>query len=130
MPTTAAGLRAIDRLKAAANLKPIKKVIVLNNGDEFVLYHRPLTMAQRDKATKNAKSEAAGDLALQLLIEVSLDENGQRMFNAGDASELRHWVRDEDVQKLMLAILSNEEEDAEEPPAPINMKRTATAASE
>lgn len=129
MPTATTG-RAIDRLKAAANLKPIKKVVVLNNGDEFVLYHRPLTMAQRDRATKNAKSDAAGDLALQLLIEVAMDENGQRMFNAGDMSEMRHWCRDEDMQKLMLAVLSNEEEDADEPPAQVNMKRTSGAASE
>lgn len=105
------GMTAIERLKRAANLKPIKKRVILNNGEEFELYHRPLTMAQRERAQKNAKSDDAGSYALQLLVEVAQDENGQRMFNAGHISELKHWVRDEDLQKLMLAVLSNEDED-------------------
>lgn len=122
MPS-ANGMRAIDRLKNAANLKPIKKTIVLSNGDEFEIYHKPLTMAQRERSQKNAKSDDAGAFALQLLVEVALDENGQRMFNAGDISELKHWVRDEDLQKLMLAVLSNESDEEEAAPT-VDMKST------
>lgn len=123
------GMRAIDRLKAAANLKPIRKMIVLGNGDEFEMWHRPLTMAQRERAQKNAKSDDAGAFALQLLVDVAIDETGQRMFSAGDISELKHWVRDEDLQKLMLAVLSNEEEDEDKGPPTIDMKRTSATAS-
>ena len=129
MPS-ANGMSAIERLKAAANLKPIKKRIVLNNGDEFEIWHKPLTMAQRERAQKNAKSDDAGAFAMQLLIEVAQDENGQRMFNAGHISELKHFVRDEDVQKLMLAILSNETDDDEvdgKAPEPVDMKSPAAA---
>lgn len=124
------GMRAIDRLKAAANLKPIRKMIVLGNGEEFELWHRPLTMAQRERAQKNAKSDDAGAFALQLLVEVAQDENGQRMFNAGDISELKHWVRDEDLQKLMLAVLSNEDEDEDKGPPTVDMKSTPARSSQ
>lgn len=123
------GMRAIDRLKAAANLKPLYKRIVLSNGEEFELWHRPLTMAQRERAQKGAKGDDPGSFALQLLVEVAQDENGQRLFNAGDISELKHFVRDEDLQKLMLAVLtteSDEDTDPEEEAKPVDMKR-ATA---
>jgi hypothetical protein len=54
------------------------------------------------------------------------------MFSTGDIPELKHWVRDEDVQKLMLAILSNEPDDATEgaEPAPVDMKSPAARTRE
>lgn len=126
-------MRAIDRLKAAANLRPIKKTIVLSNGEEFELYHKPLTMAQRERAQKNAKSDDAGAFALQLVVEVAMDENGQKMFSPGDVAELKHMVRDEDLQKLMLAVLSNEGDDdsmeAEKQSDGIDMKSPTSGAS-
>ena len=119
------GMRAIDRLKSAANLRPIKKTIVLNNGDEFEIWHKPLTMAQRERAQKNSKGDDAGAFALQLLVEVAQDDAGQKMFSPGDLAELKHWVRDEDLQKCMLAVLSNEsDDDGEAEPAPVDMKST------
>lgn len=122
--TAPSSMSALERLKAAANLKPIRKTIVLSNGDEFELWHRPLTMAQRERAQKSARSDDAAAFALQLLIDGAMDENGQRMFNPGQASELKHWCRDEDLQKLMLAMLSNEDEDEDKGPPTIDMKST------
>ena len=101
-------MRAIDRLKAAANLKPMKKVIPLSDGTDFVLYHAPLTMAERERAQKDAKSDDAGAFALQLIVNCAKDENGERMFTVADIPELKREVRDEDVQKIIGAILSNE----------------------
>lgn len=123
MPS-AGGLSAIQRLKAAANLKPIKKKVILNNGDEFEFYHKPLTMAQRERAQKNAKGDDTGSFVLQLLVEVAKDEYGQLLFSTADIAELKHLVRDEDLQKLMLAVLSNENEGDDEgaPPVEADMK--------
>lgn len=127
---TASGpMSALERLKAAANLKPIRKLVVLSNGDEFELWHRPLTMAQRERAQKSAKSDDAAAFALQLLIDSAMDENGQKMFSPGQASELKHWCRDEDIQKLMLAVLSNEEEDEDKGPPTLDMKSTPAVPS-
>ena len=42
-------VRALDRLKKAANLVPSKKVVILGDGSEFEFWHTPLTMAEREK---------------------------------------------------------------------------------
>lgn len=130
VPGPNAGRSAIERLKAAANLKPIRRRVILNNGDELDIWHTPLTMAQRERARKDAKDDDGVSLALQLLVDCALDENGQRMFNASHISELKHWVRDDDLQKLMLAILNNDPEDEDNNPPTIDMKSTPQRVSE
>ena len=105
---------ALDRLRKAANLKSIKKSITLANGESFDFYSTPLTMAQRERAQKDARSEDVNQFALQLLIQKATDENGQRMFGPGDLAALKNEVRDEDLQSLMLAVLQNQEESEEE----------------
>ena len=116
----ATALRAIDRLKKAANLVPSRKDVELNDGTTFSLWSRPLTMAERDKAQRTAKSDDAAAFALQLLVDKALDEAGQRMFVPADLAELKHEVRDEDLQKLMLAIISSPEDEE-----PLEPKSTA-----
>ena len=69
-------LRAIDRLRQAANLEPAKKIVELSDGSTFEMYVTPLTMAERERAQRNAKSEEATAFALQLLIAKAQDSNG------------------------------------------------------
>ena len=106
----ATGLKAIQRLTAAADLRPIKRTVVLRNGEEFTYWASRLTMAERDRASRESKSDDAGAYALQLLVNKALDENGQRIFTPGDIAALKHEVEDEDLQKLMLALLNTDEE--------------------
>lgn len=101
-------VRALDRLKKAANLVPSKKVVVLGDGSEFEFWHTPLTMAEREKAMKAANSTDPNAFAVQLLIAKALDENGARMFSAGDAAELKNEVRDSDLQKVILALVQDD----------------------
>jgi len=103
-------IRAIDRLKKAANLEPVKKVVVLSDGSEFVMWVRPLVAAERERAQKQAKSDDANAFALQLLIDKALDETGARLFNAGEIDVLKNEVKDKDLQALMLAILTDDAE--------------------
>jgi cell division inhibitor SulA len=70
--------RAIDRLRKAANLEPTKKNVELSDGSTFEMWVSPLTMAERERAQKQAKSEDANAFALQLLISKALDENGSQ----------------------------------------------------
>ena len=107
MSSSASG-RALDRLKKAANLTPVKRIVVLSNGDEFIFWSTPLTMAERERAQKQAKSDEATQYALQLLVNKATDENGERMFKAGEVAELKNEVRDEDLQALMLALITGE----------------------
>jgi hypothetical protein len=121
----ALALKAIDRLKQAANLKPTKRAVLLNNGEEFEFYCLPLTMAERDRASKDAKSDDAGAFALQLLVNKAQDSNGSRLFTPGDIADLKHAVRDEDLQKLMLAVLQADEEEQ-----PLDLKSTRKGTEE
>tara|TARA_R100001163_G_C5062910_1_gene200082 strand:+ start:1892 stop:2248 length:357 start_codon:yes stop_codon:yes gene_type:complete len=108
MAAASTGLNALERLKRAANLTSIKRIVTLSNGDEFEFYSTPLTMAERERAQKQAGSDDATAYALQLLVMKATDEHGQRMFKAGQIAELKNEVRDEDLQALMLALITNE----------------------
>lgn len=106
--------RAIDRLKKAANLKSTRRAVILANGDEFEFWAKPLTMSERERAQKDAKSEEITQYALQLVVSKCLDENGGRMFNPGDISVLRNEVRDSDLQQIMVAVVQGDLEDQTE----------------
>ena len=108
-------LRAIDRLKKAANLEAVKRTVELSDGSEFEMWVTPLTMAEREKAQKRAGSDDANAFALQLLISKAQDDAGQALFIPGEIDVLKNEVKDKDLQSLMLAILTDEEEEAIDP---------------
>ena len=103
-------IRAIDRLRKAANLEPAKREVELSDGSIFEMWVSPLTMAERERAQKNAKSDDAGAFALQLLITKACDQSGQKLFSAGEIDVLKNEVKDADLQKLMLAIITDDAE--------------------
>lgn len=106
--------RAIDVLKRAANLEPVKKTIVLSDGvTEFTMYCAPLVAAERDKARKNAKTDDAGAFAMHLLILKAKDENGNPLFTVGDIPALKHEIEDEDLQKIIGAVIGDDDADAD-----------------
>jgi hypothetical protein len=100
-------------LIACANrtdLQPTKKEVVLSDGSVFEMWSTPLVMAERERAQKQAKSDDANAFALQLLIVKALDENGAKLFSAGELDVLKNEVKDKDLQALMLAILTDDAE--------------------
>jgi len=110
MPAPTA-LSALERLRKAANLEPTKKSVELSDGSTFELWVTPLTMAERERAQKQAKSDDATAFALQLLIAKACDENGQKLFKPGEIDILKNEVKDKDLQTLMLAILTDDTEE-------------------
>jgi hypothetical protein len=101
-------VRAIDRLRKAANLEPSKKSVELSDGTKFDMWVSPLTMAERERAQKQAKSDDTNAFALQLLITKALDESGSKLFSAGEIDVLKNEVKDKDLQALMLAIIMDD----------------------
>ena len=101
---------ALDRLRKAANLEPRKREVTLSDGSVFEMYVTPLTMAERERAQRQAKSDDANAFALQLLLAKAQDENGRKLFNAGEIDVLKNEVKDSDLQSLMLAVINLEEE--------------------
>lgn len=105
----ASNLRAIDKLRKAANLEPVKKEVELSDGTSFEMYVTPLTMAERERAQKNAKSDDANAFALQLLLSKAQNIDGQKLFSPGEIDVLKNEVKDKDLQSLMLAVLTDDE---------------------
>lgn len=105
----ASNLRAIEKLRKAANLEPVKRMVELSDGTSFEMYVTPLTMSERERAQRSAKSDDANAFALQLLIAKAQDSNGQKLFNAGEIDVLKNEVKDKDLQALMLAVLTDDE---------------------
>jgi len=103
-------VRAIDRLRKAANLEPAKKSVELSDGSTFEMWATPLTMAERERAQKQAKSDDATAFALQLLITKALDASGAKLFSPGEIDVLKNEVKDKDLQSLMLAIITDDAE--------------------
>ena len=110
MPAPTA-MSALERLRKAANLEPTKKEVELSDGSTFEMWVTPMTMAERERAQRQAKSDDASAFALQLLISKACDENGQKLFKAGEIDMLKNDVRDKDLQSLMLAILTDGSEE-------------------
>ena len=106
----ASNLSALDKLKKAANLEPVKKEVTLSDGSIFEMYVTPLTMSERERAQKQAKSDDANAFALQLLLAKAQDQTGRKLFNAGEIDVLKNEVKDADLQNLMLAVINSEEE--------------------
>ena len=103
-------MRAIDRLRKAANLQATKKEVTLSNGTVFEMWVTPLTLAEKERAQRMAKSDDANEFALRLLLTKAQDETGEKLFQLGEIDVLKNEVRDSDLQKLMLSIIQEDQE--------------------
>ena len=103
-------MRAIDRLRKAANLQATKKEVNLSDGTVFEMWVTPLTLAEKERAQKMAKSDDANEFALRLLLTKAQDETGEKLFQLGEIDVLKNEVRDSDLQKLMLSIIQEDQE--------------------
>ena len=103
-------MRAIDRLRKAANLQATKKEVNLSDGTVFEMWVTPLTLAEKEKAQRMAKSDDANEFALRLLLTKAQDETGEKLFQLGEIDVLKNEVRDSDLQKLMLSIIQEDQE--------------------
>jgi hypothetical protein len=121
-------MKALDRLKASTSMKPTPRTVTLPNGDVFEFLSRPVTLAQRARAQKQAGNDSASDFALQLLVMLAEDENGQKLFDAGDIAELRNALPASVVENLMLQLISEPEgeEDFDPKPSGSSLKKTTS----
>ena len=107
-------MKALDRLKAAASMKPQRKVVDLGNGEEFEYWSTPTTLAERARAQKQARSDDATDFAIQLLVAKAKDENGIPLFTVGDIPDMRNSLPASLVESLMLQLLAQDEPEEDE----------------
>lgn len=105
--------KALDRLKKAVSMKPQRRTVELPDGGEFEFYMTPLTLAERSRAQKQAKSDDATDFALQLLVSKAKDSGGMPLFNQGEIADLRNMLPASVVEALMLQLIGEQEEEEE-----------------
>ena len=103
-------VRAIDRLRKAANLEPVKKKVELSDGSTFEMWVARLTMAEREGAQKQAKSDDANAVGLQLLIAKALDESGAKRFPVAEVDVVKYEVKDKALHAWMPAIMTDDSE--------------------
>jgi hypothetical protein len=116
--------KALDRLKKSVSMKPARRAVDLPDGSEFEFWMTPLTLAERTRAQKQAKSDDATDFALQLLVSKAKDENNRPLFNVGELAELRNELPASVVEALMLQLIGEVEEEEEE----VDLKSTEDGA--
>ena len=116
--------KALDRLKKSVSMKPARRAVELPDGSEFEFWMTPLTLAERTRAQKQAKSDDATDFALQLLVSKARDENNRPLFNVGELAELRNELPASVVEALMLQLIGEVEEEEEE----VDLKSTEDGA--
>jgi hypothetical protein len=110
---------ALEKLKQAANLEPIKKVVPLSDGfTELEMYITPLVAAERDRARRNARAASKtkdddSDWLIYLLVSKAKNADGSAMFAAGEIPELKTAIRAEDLDKLILVVLGSEDDEVE-----------------
>ena len=102
---------ALERLKKSVSMKPQRKAVDLPDGSEFEYWAPPITLAQRARAQKQAGNDDAVSFALQLLVMIAQDENGEKLFNAGDLAELRNALPASVVEALMLQLVTDADAD-------------------
>lgn len=103
-------MRAIDRLvQLAGTSRKLRKSVDIK-GKDFTFWMTPLTIAEQQSAQKQAKSDDANDFAIQLLVNKAMDENGQQMFQADAGPMLRNEIEKSEVEKLLLALIREDEE--------------------
>ena len=100
-------MRALERLKASVAMKPTLRTVELPSGEEFTFFAPPITLAQRAKAQKLAGNDDATSFAIQLLVMLAQDENGQKLFAPGEVAELRNELPASVVESLMLQLLQD-----------------------
>ena len=116
-------MRALERLKASVAMKATRRSVELPNGEEFSFFAPPITLAQRARAQKLAGNDDATSFAIQLLVMLAQDENGQKLFAPGEVAELRNELPASVVEGLMLQLLQDAEP-MEEGEEELDMKST------
>jgi len=107
----------LERLKSATDMSLKRIDVELPDATTFSFFSTPLTIGQRQKANREAKTGDANELALRLLIDKARNEDGTPMFASGNYAELKNSVAEKVLEPILLAMLGaslGEDEEDEE----------------
>ena len=98
--------RPVDLLTGAFDLNQRRKFVVSNDAGEPVLalYFKPITRADRNKATALAGSDVALEVSTQLLCQKAELEDGTMAFDAADTAKLQRELPERVLHELELFL--------------------------
>ena len=98
--------RAIELLKNSFGVSQLYRHDVIKDDKIiFSVYWHPLTIAEREAIQKKSINDDNNDFALMLMIEKSLDKDGNKLFQDGDKASLRREVEANILQEIQLAMI-------------------------
>ena len=120
-------MNAIEKLKAAVSMAAVKKTILLPNGEEFEFYTTPMSLGDRAKCQRMAKSDNTSEFGLQLLVTKARDINGELLFHSGNIAELKKELPAHLVEKLIIEIVGDylNDDEADEVQEDLSTKSTS-----
>jgi len=102
----AATPRAVDLLTGAFDLNQRRRFDVKNDDGAVVLslYFKPITRADRKRATGLAGSDEALEISTQMLCQMAELENGSKAFASADAAKLQRELPERVLNELELFL--------------------------
>jgi hypothetical protein len=101
-----ASQRPVDLLTGAFDLNQRRKFSIKNDAGESVLdlYFKPITRADRKRATTLAGSDEALEISTQMLCQMAELEDGSKAFAAADAAKLQRELPERVLNELELFL--------------------------
>lgn len=102
----AANQRPVDLLTGAFDLNQRRRFDVKNNDGTVVLslYFKPITRADRKRATTLAGSEEALEISTQMLCQMAELEDGSKAFATADVAKLQRELPESVLNDLELFL--------------------------
>ena len=107
-----ANARTIDLLVEAFDLNQRRKFELKNDDGEVIvnLFFKPITRADRKKASSLAGSDEALDISTQMLCRMAELEDGTKAFAPADAAKLQRQLPETVLNELELFLFGVGEE--------------------
>ena len=98
--------RPVDLLTGAFDLNQRRRFNIKKEDDTIVLslYFKPITRADRKRATALTTSEEALDISTQMLCHMAELEDGTKAFAAADAAKLQRELPESVLNELELFL--------------------------
>jgi hypothetical protein len=98
--------RPVDLLTGAFDLNQRRKFSIKNAAGEAVLdlYFKPITRADRKRATTLAGSDEALEISTQMLCQMAELEDGKKAFAPADAAKLQRELPESVLNELELFL--------------------------
>ena len=107
-----ASQRFVDELVEAFDLNQRRKFELKNDDGEVIvdLFFKPITRADRKKASSLAGSDEALDISTQMLCRMAELEDGTKAFAPADAAKLQRQLPESVLNELELFLFGVGEE--------------------